>query len=325
MTREMSRSRSNRPARSLVNWCFAAILFISACGGGGQASNSSTPVVDARAAELSRVKEAVVPFFETMHIEAGDWLESHPEDGQTFEEYLAIQPTLPTTERDTIVIQPIGDFTSEQRKALRLTADYMRAFYGLRVRLEPEQALGKVPAGMTRIRYPNNLQIRTSYFLDGVLPKMLPTDATAFLVFTSSDLFPDEQWNYVFGQASLESRVGVYSLFRLGEKSKGQAAFEKLLDRTLKIAVHETGHMFSMLHCTKYECLMSGTNHLQETDRRPHDVCPECMAKIAWALNYDPVPRYLNLAAFWKKIGRPGEEKQMRAKAAAVAAVAKAK
>ena len=33
--------------------------------------------------------------------------------------------------------------------------------------------------------------------------------------------------------------------------------------------MHETGHMFSMRHCTKYECLMSGTNHMGETDRRP--------------------------------------------------------
>ena len=41
------------------------------------------------------------------------------------------------------------------------------------------------------------------------------------------------------------------------------------------VIAHETGHMFSMRHCTKYECLMSGTNHLNETDRRPIDACPE--------------------------------------------------
>jgi archaemetzincin len=85
--------------------------------------------------------------------------------------------------------------------------------------------------------------------------------------------------------------------------------------------MHETGHMFGMRHCTKYECLMSGTNHLAETDRRPLDNCPQCMAKVAWAMNYDTVERYKNLAAFWKKNKKPDEEKRMLEMAAAVSAV----
>ena len=59
------------------------------------------------------------------------------------------------------------------------------------------------------------------------------------------------------------------------------------LKRTLKVAAHETGHMFSMRHCTKFECVMSGTNHLAETDRRPIDACPECTAKICWFSDVD--------------------------------------
>jgi archaemetzincin len=94
-----------------------------------------------------------------------------------------------------------------------------------------------------------------------------------------------------------------------------------LLDRTLKIAIHETGHMFSMKHCTKYECLMSGTNNLAETDRRPLDVCPECMAKIAWAFRYDPAERYRRLAEFWRSQKREVEAHLADQKRAAVLAV----
>jgi archaemetzincin len=253
-----------------------------------------------------------------MHVEQGDWLEGHPEGGQTFAEYLTANPTLPTSERQTIYIQPIGTFTGEQKKILQLTADYMAAFYGFPVRLIPEKKLGIVPATMTRTQYPNNRQVRTGYFLNTLLPKMLPSDATAFLCFTDSDLYPDDKWNYVFGQASLEGRIGVYSLFRLRHNPRLRETIETFLDRTIKIAMHETGHMFSMRHCTKYECLMSGTNHLAETDRRPLDVCPECMAKLAWGLKYDPVERYKALAAFWAKNGRPEEEKKSLAMAAAV-------
>jgi archaemetzincin len=82
--------------------------------------------------------------------------------------------------------------------------------------------------------------------------------------------------------------------------------------------MHETGHMFSMRHCTKYECLMSGSNNLDETDRRPVDACPECMAKIAWAMKYDPTERYKNLAEFWKRQGWTDEQKAFSEKAEAM-------
>ena len=298
-----------------------SLLISSACDSGSDGSADVALIAkDERAAELAIAKEAVVPFFQTMHVEHGDWLKDHPEDGQTFAEYLEESPTLPTAERRSIYIQPIGTFTAEQKKVLQLTSDYMTAFFGLPVRLQRERKLENVPAAMTKLQYPNNRQVRTSYFLDTLLPKLLPTDAAALICFTNSDIYPDDQWNYVFGQATLEDRVGVYSLYRLGEKSKSQGAFDKFLDRTLKIAMHETGHMFSMRHCTKYNCLMSGSNHLGEIDRRPLDVCPECMAKIAWAMKYDPVERYKKLASFWGKIGRIDEQKKMLQKAAAVQA-----
>ena len=91
-----------------------------------------------------------------------------------------------------------------------------------------------------------------------------------------------------------------------------------MLLRTLKIATHETGHMFSVKHCTKYECVMSGTNHLNETDRRPLDVCPECMAKICWATNTSPRERYLRLARFCADHGLDRERRFFERAAAAV-------
>jgi archaemetzincin len=169
-----------------------------------------------------------------------------------------------------------------------------------------------------RVQYPNNRQIRTSYFVDDLLPAILPKDAAALICLTSNDLYPGETWNFVFGQASLEKRVGVWSLWRL-EKEGGKPVDKNLfLDRTLKVAMHETGHMFSMRHCTKYECLMSGTNHLAETDRRPLDTCPECTMKIAWGMNYPLADRYKNLAEFWRKQNRPDEQKRMLEKANAI-------
>lgn len=280
---------------------------------------TTTIIKDARAAKLIKSKDAIIPFFKLMQVQKGDWLKSFSENGQTFEEYLNCNPTLPTARRQTIYIQPIGDFTATQRKMLSLTADYMKAFYNLPVRLNQIKTLENVPKAMIRNNpFDGQKQIKTEYFLETMLPKMLPDDAAAFICFTSSDLYPDEKWNFVFGQASLEKRVGVWSMWRFGNPDKSAEDYKTFLSRTLKIAMHETGHMFSMTHCTKYECLMSGSNHLAETDRRPLDFCPECMAKIAWAMKYEPAVRYRNLAKFWEKQGWTTEQKTFEEKAIAV-------
>lgn len=302
----------------------AAVLLASCAKQDTQPDNAvAEPPVDARTEQLKRQRDAVTGFFKPMKILDGDWLQTQSEPGETFEQYIASGPTLPTDQRRTIYIQPIGNFTGEQRKAIRLTAEYMRAFYSLPVELLADRGLGKVPADLKRkAGYPPRDQIRTQYFLDDVLPKMLKDDAAALIAFTNYDLYPGDTWSFVFGQASLEKRVGVWSLYRMNDIIlEADNPKDRLLFRTLKIAMHETGHMFSMRHCTKYECLMSGTNHLLETDRRPVDNCPECMAKLAWAMNYDPAERYEKLAAFWERQRESEIAGEFRKKAEAVRAV----
>ncbi|HEX8853104.1 MAG TPA: hypothetical protein VF754_06435, partial [Pyrinomonadaceae bacterium] len=98
-------------------------------------------------------------------------------------------------------------------------------------------------------------------------------------------------------------------LHRLGDPAANDLSFKLVLLRTMKIAAHETGHMFSVRHCTKYECVMCGSNHINETDRRPVELCPECMAKICWATNTDPLTRYNSLAAFFAEQDFPAERK----------------
>jgi archaemetzincin len=288
-------------------------MLLSGCSNADMtaANSAAGPDYDKNARELIRKKESLTRFYKPMQIRSGDWLEAHPEDGETFEQYIDSRPTLPTKVRQTIYIQPVGKFSADQKWAINKTSEYMRAFYNLPVVLRDAVPVGRVPDDMTRTQYPNNVQIRTSYFLDDLLPKQLPSDAAALICLTSNDLFPGDTWNYVFGQASLEKRVGVWSLWRLNKNNGKPASRDLLLARTLKIAMHEVGHMFSMRHCTKYECLMSGTNSLDETDRRPLDACPECAAKISWAMKYPLVDRYNNLAAFWKKLRRSSEENRM--------------
>lgn len=98
-------------------------------------------------------------------------------------------------------------------------------------------------------------------------------------------------------------RVGVWFLYRLGQPEKSQAELHYALVRTLKTASHEIGHLFSIEHCTKYLCVMNGSNSLDELDRHPLDTCPECMAKICWATGSDPRRRFERLADFFARQG----------------------
>ncbi len=228
-----------------------------------------------------------------------DWLTDNKEGGQTFDEYIGGNPTVPTEDRKIIYVQPIGKFTAQQSQVIETTSDYLEAFFGLPVKalpLKPAPPKLKEP-DQRIIDYPAHRQLRSGYLLEKILPPLLPKDGAALIAFTNEDLYPDPTMNYVFGQASLEKRVGVWSLYRLD----GQATFDTFLRRTMKIAAHETGHMFSFRHCTKYECVMSGSNHIAETDRWPIDACPECMAKIAWMNKEKPLERYKRLVAFAKK------------------------
>jgi archaemetzincin len=126
----------------------------------------------------------------------------------------------------------------------------------------------------------------------------LPGDAFATIAFTSSDLWPGDGWNFVFGYASFRDRVGVWSLSRFGNPDEDEEAFKKCLLRTIKVATHETGHMFSIQHCIRFQCNMQGSNSLPESDSQPLALCPECHAKILFATGANPIARYEKLIEF---------------------------
>lgn len=267
--------------------------------------------------DLRAAMKKIEPFFKPMgKPEPYDWLVSHNEPGQTFDQYLDGDPARPTKERNKIYVLPLGTFTPQQKRVIDIAAGYLEAFYGLPVSKMAAQTI-KRPLNARdsrRGKLTQTAQIRTGYILDDVLKPILPSDGAALIAFTADDLYPGESVNYVFGEASLENHVGVWSLYRLANN----ANYDTFLRRTLKIAAHETGHMFSMRHCTKYECVMSGTNQLAETYRRPIDACPECMAKVCWLSDITPAARYEKLEAFCHKNGLAKDAEEFNRKAAAL-------
>ena len=71
--------------------------------------------------------------------------------------------------------------------------------------------------------------------------------------------------------------------------------------------VHEIGHMFGLEHCIYYSCLMNGANHLKETDLQPLQLCPVCLRKLQFNLEFDMLKRYEELQKISERIGGPFE------------------
>ena len=266
------------------------------------------------AAELRVLIKKLEPLHKRLGPPArGDWLASHEEAGQTFDQYLQSSPLTPTGKRRTVYIQPLGEFSAKQREILKLTAEFMGLYFDRPVMIQKDVPLAKIPSRARRVHPQWGMpQVLTSYVLDDLLKPKLPPDAAAFLALTTSDLWPGEGWNFVFGQATLRDRVGVWSLYRNGEPERGADEFRACLSRALRTATHETAHMFSLKHCILYECNMCGSNNREEADRHPLYLCPQCTAKICWATGSDPVAQFRKLAEFSRIHGLRREEQYYR-------------
>ncbi len=254
-------------------------------------------------------------------VRPGEWLAEHDEPGQSFVQYLADGPMRVDVARDgrhTIHVQPFGPLRPSERRIAELTAELVGRFFGLPTVIAPDVDLDPPASARRSAPGSGDPQLLTSYLLEEVLRRRLPADAAAFVSLTAADLWPGDGYDFVFGQASLRERVGVWSLHRFGDSAESPAAFRRALLRALKVAVHETGHLFAMKHCTAYACVMAGTNHLSETDDTPLWLCPECLAKLVWATGIAPRDHYQRLAEFCDEQGLADQARFFHASAAAL-------
>jgi archaemetzincin len=236
----------------------------------------------------------------------GDWLATHPERGQTFQEFVRSNPNRPDRTRNKIYLLPLGGFSPQGSPPVELLKEYTEVFFGMEAKV-----LSPKPGEALRLTTRTNPSTRKRQILStdvlGYLKSLLPADAFCLLAITMEDLYPDPAWNFVFGQASLRDRVGVFSFARYdpafyGER-RGRGDREILLKKSCKVLVHETAHMFSVAHCIYFRCVMNGSNHLQESDSRPQFLCPVCLHKLHYSIGFDVVLRYERMLKFYDRAG----------------------
>lgn len=234
---------------------------------------------------------------------AGDWLSEHPEDGQSLAQHKV--DCKPVVGR-VIYLVPAGAFSEEAKKVVDRLEPLLAAHFQLPVKRLPP--LSDAIAGKSERPHPDHgVQWLTRDILEG-LEKVKPDDAAAVMAITMVDLYPDPTWNFVFGEASYDGRVGVMSLARTGDLMTEQTL---VLERSYTTAMHEIGHMFQLLHCVAWECPMNGSNHQEEADSRPLEPCPHCLAKLMVATGLDPKKRWTELRAAFEAAGLTGGVKEI--------------
>ena len=99
-------------------------------------------------------------------------------------------------------------------------------------------------------------------------------------------------FTFVFGEAQLSGRAAIISLFRPGGGADGvRPPRAVLLERLLKLSVHELGHTLGLGHCRQAGCLMNFSSNLEKLDRTKTAFCQYCRVLLADAFkDYEPYP-----------------------------------
>jgi archaemetzincin len=225
----------------------------------------------------------------------GEWLYHVRERGQTFEEYLeGVRNGLGQGRnrfRHTLHLLPLHTDSAVPRELLDTLRDHTTLFFGVPVEVLPsERVSGRGVFDARRYRYNADALARQ-------LARRVPSESLGVLGMMASDL-EGLGLNYVFGLGLLRDRAGVFSTFRYPSPDR-----RVMLQRVLKVATHELGHLLGLKHCVFYRCLMNGSNSIEEMDRQPLHPCPVCQSKLATALGFDARTRARGLQAFYESHG----------------------
>jgi archaemetzincin len=130
---------------------------------------------------------------------------------------------------------------------------------------------------------------RLQYNAGSVLKKFEAIPFTAYgkmIGVLDADLFVPIL-TYVFGEARQGGKYALVSLHRLKKNLDGSVSTQALLlERAAKVALHELGHLFNLVHCADERCLMHFSGGIQDLDSIPPYFCRYCSIYLRGALSF---------------------------------------
>ena len=92
-------------------------------------------------------------------------------------------------------------------------------------------------------------------------------------------------FTHVLGEANEGGSYALASLYRLGETTdRLPAPMNLIVERLIKVAVHELGHLFNMAHCMNRQCLMHYSGNLTDLDATSLTFCNYCREFLAYSI-----------------------------------------
>lgn len=249
-----------------------------------------------------------------------DWLVGKKESGQTFAEYLISKHKNKVTSQRNVIYILWMDYDIPDTYLIKLQKYWAAFFDTLEVKIMDDSI--DVPSSAdelsitSRIRKDTGkIQYLASDLMDIIERDYLPNDAYWVIGILNKDLYPKPNWSFVFGCSRIRKRTGVFSFARydpvfettLGHDitknnhnvperqriDEKEVEIQKLImRRACKTMTHEITHMFGIRHWIVYECIMNGTNKMQEGDLKPPIFCPVWLRKMHYAIGFDIEQRF---------------------------------
>jgi archaemetzincin len=126
---------------------------------------------------------------------------------------------------------------------------------------------------------PRRLQFNAAHIIQSLEETASP-EYGKILGVLSVDLFLPV-FTHVFGEAREGGKCAVVSLCRLKKGIEGlDVSMDVVMERAVKVALHELAHLFNVSHCMNRSCLMHFSMNLQELDEMPIEFCSYCRAYL---------------------------------------------
>jgi archaemetzincin len=117
---------------------------------------------------------------------------------------------------------------------------------------------------------------RIQYDAGTIIGRLEATEFEAFdkiIALVDADLFIPV-FSFVLGEARMGGRCALVSTFRL-QKNPG---------RSVKVALHEFGHLMHLVHCHDESCVMKFSKNIEQLDSNSGIFCSYCLDQISYRI-----------------------------------------
>ncbi len=222
-----------------------------------------------------------------------EWRYFWKEKEQTPQQYAGSFPVTLENNRRMLLLRRVGNFSSFEESAFRQTADFLSLYFQCPVRIGRDITVNDFPETAQKNDPKDGLTINSVYLTDKILKPGLPADCWGVMAISANNIYKAEGLSVQYGDTLIYGRAGVISIYHM--KSADPQTY---LMRILKGASHETAHLLSIPHCTTWLCNMNGKANMQEFDRSPLYMAPDCLAKLIFATNANINRRMTELENF---------------------------